>query len=569
VLNNKLDELLRSKRFLLFLLSLSSFLLLISFNSTSLASPKPSAFWYASSLPFTFYLGLVLSAITLLISYKHSWPVRIISLLLPTLYLYTFPAYAHDLPPVYDIYHVIPIPIEILETGQLDFQENFFPLSHIFWANNMEILNMNGISYARLFPTIFVSSIILSLYTITSKISKKFASIAPLTFLSMYWYMEAHMARQSFTLIIWALFLLTLFLFLETKKLRLGALTIFAALSILLAHPGQTIFLFFNLVSLSVISIFFIRSEEVWDHLKPVHLITTAAVIFFVYIYHNIAEVQELFQDLYQRLEGESFETMDLGYRIKSSERYAFANNLRALKMVSQSLIAFGATLIAFIDRSRKSITAGIIFLSCYLWLVYPLTHHGRYIERTFMAALIPGTLLFTYLLMKIDNIDHINLKRLLKYSTILFIIALLITIPITKNSIDSFETPSREGLQAGRFAQENYNQTVIVTDTHEGLFRYIEATGDPEEKYPIRFTSASGGRVYPTGDIKTGYPKPDTETIRSNQLFLDYYKNYFSVRFGNETIVEEIDEYEKRYSAQQAKIYDSGGARFYIETKE
>jgi len=48
----------------------------------------------------------------------------------------------------------------------------------------------------------------------------------------------------------------------------------------------------------------------------------------------------------------------------------------------------------------------------------------------------------------------------------------------------------------------------------------------------------------------------------------VDYFKNYFIVRFGNETIADEIDEYEEHYQIEQAKIYDSGGARFYTETQ-
>ncbi len=564
-MDKNLDELLKNKRFHLFLMVLSLFFFLISFAVTDLGSSEPSAFWYASSLPAIFYLGLILAAGTLLLSYRHNWPIRISSIILPVLYLYTFPSYAHALPPVYDVYHVIPIPIEILETGYIDLQEYSFPLSHIFWADNIEILNIDGLSYARLFPTIFASAIALSIYTAASNISKKFASIAPLTFLSMYWYMEAHMARQSFTLVIWALFLLTLLLFLDKKNIQLGSLTILAALSVIISHPGQTIFLFFNLVSLSAISILFIKNKEVWDHLKPVHVITAAAGVFFLYIYHNIEDVQDFFQGLYENIGERGFEGMDLGYRGESSESYDFANNIRALKMVSQSLIAFGATLTAFVKRDRKSITAGVIFLSCYLWLIYPLTHHGRYLERTFMAALIPASILFTYLLTQLDQIDNVNLRTISRYSIIIFILALLVTVPVTKNSIDSFETPSEEGLHSGRFLQQNYNETVYVTDTHEGLFRYLEAT--TEEEHPIRFRSISGGAVEPVNGVKTGYNTPRTTRMRSNQLFLDYYKNYFSVRFGNETIVEEINEYEERYSTQQAAIYDSGGARFYRET--
>lgn len=560
----KPKSLIKKEKFIYLLLTSSLFLLLLSIVQTDLGASQPSAYWYASSLPITFYIGLVLSACTLLISYKHTWPVRILSIILPVLYLYAIPAYAHDLPPVYDIYHVIPIPLEILETGHHNIEEYYFPLSHIFWANNLEVLDTEPLTYARLFPTIFASSIALSIYSTSRKLSKKWASAAPLAFLSMYWYMEAHMARQSFTLILWTLFILTLFSYLYTKDIKLAAITIFVALSILLSHPGQTIFLFFNLAALSFVSLLFIMNEEIWDHLKPIHLITGAAAISFFVIYYSVAEIQELFKDLYERLGERGLEEgMDLGYRIESSESYALANSIRAVKMFSQSLLGLSAALTAYVKRSRRAITVSVIFLSCYLWLIYPLTHHGRYLERAFMAALIPASLLITYLLAKMETIDHDRLKAGLKTLTVIFLIALLLTVPITKNSIDSFETPSRPGLKAGRFAQQNYNDTVYVTDTHEGLFRYIEA----KERSEVRFTSVSGGPVERADGVKTGYKKPNTASVRDNQLFLDYYKNYFSVRFGNETVVEEIENHETRHASRQARVYDSGGARFYTDS--
>ncbi|MFW5898569.1 MAG: hypothetical protein ACOCT7_01795 [Candidatus Saliniplasma sp.] len=566
-MNTKIEEvkdITKRKNLILFLLSTSLFLLILTFVQFNLGSPEPSAFWYLSTLPLTFWVGLIISIITLLLSYRHHYAIKILAIVLPALYLYTIPAYAHDLPPVYDVYHVIPIPLHILEVGNFTLQEYNFPLSHIFWANNLEILNVKPLQYARLFPTIFATSITLLLYSATSKITKRYASVAPIAFLSMYWYMEAHMARQSFTLILWTLFIITLLIFFDSKTKRFAGITLLLALSILITHPGQTIFLFFNLISLSVISILFIKNKEVWDYLKPVHIVTAIIGLTFLYIYHNIEEVQELFQDIYDRVKERGIGAMDLGYRIKNSESYALANSIRAVKMISQSLLGLSAVTLAVVNNCKRSLTAGIIFLSCYLWLIYPLSNHGRYLERTFMAAVIPASIIIAYLFTQLNTIDNKTLKTVSKTSLLIFLIALLLTVPLTKNSIDSFETPSNEALQAGRFLQAHHEGRVDVTDTHEGLFRYLESTNSSETS----FRSISGGSVLPTNGIKTGYQRPQTDRDRPNHLFVDYFKNYFIVRFGNETIAEEIDEYEVRYQNDQAKVYDSGGARFYTETQ-
>lgn len=559
-----LKDLFKRRTLLIFFLTFSLFLWLITFLTTDLGSPQPSALWYSSSLPIYFWLGISLSITTLLLSYYHSLPIKLICVLVPVLYLYTLPSYVHDLPPVYDIYHVIPIPINIIETGQLDLQEYSFPLSHIFWATNIDILKTEALSYARLFPTIFSSSIVITLLSISSKISKRWAFVAPLSFFSLYWYMESHMARQSYTLILWVLFILILLIFLKTKEIRTAGITILMVFCILTAHPGMTIFLFFNLVALSVISILFIKNKQVWNRLKFVNMITATAGIFFLIIYYSFTDVQELFQNLYDRMTGNTFETMDLGYRLKSSESYELANSLRAVKMLFLSFTALIASLTALIKRNPKIIALATVFLSCYLWLSYPLTHHGRYLERTFMAALIPSTLLITYIL-KINISKNKLLNSIPKVTITILLIALLLTIPLTKNSIDSFETPSREALQAGRFSQQHLEGRIYVTDTHEGLFRYLEAT----EESTVNFRSISGGSVEPTGDIKTGYQRPQTDRELDNHLFVDYFKNYFIVRFGNETIANDVDRYEEYYSNNHSKLYDSGGARLYYELEE
>ncbi|MFW6195845.1 MAG: hypothetical protein ACOC5D_00790 [Thermoplasmatota archaeon] len=558
-----INLIIKKRKFNLFLLSVSLFLGLITLFKTNIGSPEPSAFWYASSLYFTFWIGITLTIISILLSYHHGNLIKISGILILVFYIYTIPTYTHDLVPVFDVYHVIPNPLNILETGHIDYKTITFPLSHVFYASNIEILNMDGLSYARLFPTILVSSIIISLISISKRISKRWSFIAPIAFISFNWFMEYHMARQGYTLILWALFLLSFTLFLNTKNKRLAALTILSIFSIFIAHPGMTIFLFFNIISLSVISILFIKNKNFWNYLKPTLICLTAMILVFLLVYYSFSEIQMMIDDIYQRVMDNSFQGIDLGYRIESSARYSFINSIRLVMMGLQSLLGLIGLIVGYLKKSPKITAVGVIFLSCYFWLIYPLSFHGHLIERTFMASLIPSTLLIAYLF-KTSIFSSLELNRIYKTTIIVILIFFLLCIPLTKNSIDSFETPSKEAYDAGRFAQNSMNETIYVTDTHEGLFRYLEATSNSS----IYFNSISGGRVEGIKGIHTGYPKPTTSRENlDNHLFLDYFKNYFIIRFGNTTVAEELDEYERYYSENQSKIYDARGARLYKDT--
>jgi len=129
--------------------------------------------------------------------------------------------------------------------------------------------------------------------------------------------------------------------------------------------------------------------------------------------------------------------------------------------------------------------------------------------------------------------------------------------VPITKNSIDSIETPSRASYQAGIFAEENFEDRIYVTDTHEGMFRYIEMIKDSDRVFRSRGTSAV--------DQPYGYPIPRTDRYFSPVLFTDYFNNYLEIRYGNTTAVEDIERYEKDHEKTSQRVYDSGGSRIYV----
>ncbi len=570
-MNPKKDDLKRmvqKKRFIWLLLALSVFLFFLNMDITDIGAPEPTAFWYLNSLSFLFWPGILISVSGIFLA-KNVY-MKGLFVIFPVLYLYTLPSFAHEMIVVHDVYHVIPPALRIMEKGSVNFQTIQFPLSHIYYASNLSVLKVNGLAYARFFPTLLALLIVLFIFTAAKKLSLKFAALPPLVFLSMNWYMEYHMCRQAYGLLLWSAFWLLFFLYIEKKDLFLGVLAGALLLSLLPSHPGIIIIVSFNLLALAFVTGLSYRKKEDWDYLKyTVPLIITFFLVFFL-LFQFVEPINQFVMDLWGQVMEGGFQGFSMGGPGTTSSSYALANNIRMLMGVVQSLGGLIGFLIFYKFSSKRALFFGGWFFSCYIWLGYSFTHNGFLIERAFLSAIIPASLLFipifeglakTEMLSKIPSLD-----RVVKTAIVLIVVSSLLTIPIAKNSVDAIETPSRQAFRAGRFTQEKMSHRIFIMDTHEGLFRYLEATSNSS----VNFRGRASGRITTTFSGMTfGYPVPSTDrTDLPRILFTDYFNNYFLVRYGNETVVKKIDTYENSVSNHSSRVYDSGGSRLYLRTK-
>ncbi len=555
---DQIYEVSKRRNFHVFILAVSVLLFFVTLLKTSPGAPESSVYWYASSLYWTFWPGLMLSVFGILLSIRNDRKyLSLVSVLLPVLYLYTLPNLVHDMIPVFDVYHVIPSVLSIMETGHWDMSRIPFPGSHIYQASQLLVLNADIMVYARWFPTLLVSMIILFIFTISKSISIKWAPMAPLMFFAFNWYMEYHLARQPFGMMIWTAFWLVMFLYIDKKKYRLMALSGLVLFAIVPSHPGMLIIVTFNMIGLAFVTIVSLKDKVKWRYLYP----TIPVILFFAVtaaiFYFKVPSINEYMTSVYEDFTTSEGRNFSMGGPAATSLQYAFVNRLRLLSGVLQSLIGLLGCVVLYLKVSKKALLLGSWFFSCYLWLIYSFGRDGYLIERGFLVALVPASILVVALL-KYYAPKNIEFKELVRISTVVILIAFLIIVPITKNSIDSIETPSLPSYAAGRFAQESFEGRVYMTDTHQGMFRYIEATGN----YSVRFTvSRRSAQDQPYGYAIPRTTNPDLSPI----LFTDYFNNYISVRYGNTTAVNEIHRYEELRNTNSIRIYDSSGSRIYI----
>ncbi len=547
------------------MLVFSFFLFFITLSFTNIGEPRSSVFWYMSELFWTFWIGLVLAVIGILLSIKNRYRIEgIVGIFIPVIYLYTLPNYAHQMVVVFDVYHVIPPALDIIREGSVNMKSIEFPFSHIFFASNMIITDMNGIQYARLFPTILSSLIVLFIFTISRKISKRWAFFSPLVFLSLNWYMEYHLCRQAYGVLIWTAFWVTFYLFIEKKNYRLGLISSLLLISLIPSHPGTLIITSFNIAALTFIVFLSLKDKEEWAFLKysiPVILVFTISLLL---IYRFVPNINQFVTTMYDQIMAGGFKGFSLGGPTQTSMEYAWVNDLRMAAGAFQSLAGLLGFCVLYRLNSKKALIIGAWFFSCYLWLSYSFTHNGFLIERSFLTALIPASILIPVVI-EYFKPDNFEFKQLLKTTVVVLVIAFIIFIPITKNSIDSIETPTDQGFKAGRFAQNNFEKRIFTTDTHQGLFRYLESTSNSSVYFRAR---ATRNRELYENKMTYGYPIPKTDDTNIPKiLFVDYIKNYFKVRYGDEEVVIEINRYEKDVSYASSKVYTSGSARIYFNT--
>ncbi len=566
-----ISNLLERKKFHLLTITASVFFLLLTASRTHLGAPEASIYWYASNLYWAFWPGLLLSILAIILSIHNKRKyLGLASVLVPVFYLYALPSLVHDMLPVFDIYHVIPQVLSIVETGQWNMERLAFPGSHIYQAVSVITFDIHIFSYARLFPTILAFSIVIFIYTMARRISKTWAPIAPMTFLALNWYMEYHLARQPFTIMLWTAFWLAFFLYFEKKDYRIGFFTCLIFMALIPSHPGMIIITAFNLIGLTFVMFVSIKDKEEWNYISyylPMLLIFGIIAISLFVSIPTIGEyLNEVYEDFSESLKNGTL-SLALGGPDTTSLQYQFVNNLRMFAGALHSLLGLLGFIALYKYSSKKALLLGAWFFSIYMWLIYSLTQDGYLIERAFLASVIPASILTTAFLKHFNNknfkflkyFDNIHLKRVSKFIMILLIASLLILIPITKNSIDAIETPSRSSYTAGVFIQDNYEGRVYTTDTHRGMFRYIIAV------YDSNISIRARGRT--PHDQPYGYRIPDTtRTDLSPLIFTDYFNNYIEIRYGNTTYIQDIKLYEENISNDSAKIYHSGGSRIYVD---
>jgi len=558
-----MNDLVGRKKFHILILTISVFFLLLAAVYSAPGAPEATVYWYASSLYWTFWPGLLLTFLGILLSitYKRKY-LGLISVLVPVFFLYALPSLVHDMLPVFDVYHVIPSVLSIVETGTWNMEAINFPASHIYQAMNVMVLNQEAMSYAKAFPTILAFSMVLFIFAMARRISKRWAPAAPLAFLALNWYMEYHLARQPFGIMIWTAFWLALFLYMDKRNYRIGILAGIILFALVPAHPGMLIIVSFNILALTLVTFISFRDREEWYYFQPFVPILLVFGVAAALFYATIPVIGEYMNSVYEEfMEGVENGALQisLGGPAATSIQYEFVNRLRMLAGALHGLLGLLGFAALYRKVPKRALLLGAWFFSIFLWLVYPLTHDGRLIERALLASIIPASVLAVALL-KHCWPDHVDLRNLFQISIIVILAAFLITVPITKNSVDAIETPSRSSYRAGIFAENNYDERVHVTDTHHGMFRYIESKGSEDRSTTGQFRSRSKRAA----DQPYGYRIPRTDRHLSPILFTDYFNNYIEIRYGNTTAVEEIQAYEADISSSSNRIYHSGGSRMY-----
>jgi hypothetical protein len=210
-----------------------------------------------------------------------------------------------------------------------------------------------------------------------------------------------------------------------------------------------------------------------------------------------------------------------------------------------------------------QTIIIGTWFISCFLFLFYSVFYGGLLIERAFLFALIPFSILVVLFL----SLQKKKIIRFIKICILAGMITAIIILPVTKNANYSFEYVPQNVLKTAEHCLSNFNSTIYLTAGMNAPFLY--------SKHLYLNTQDHTGAVFKPNTK----PRPQATpygykylNLNPNNLknmdvivILDYFENYYIVHEGIITISDDLNFYEQYIEEEFNRVYDTGGTRVYI----
>lgn len=543
----------------------SLILWLLSINQIPVYDYTPDPFWYVKNLPISYWMGLIL---TLFIAFwcmntkdggKRKFELPLI--LLFTLYLFGTLCFATSNPYFLDIYsHTAEVKVvgELgnistpVATPHLD-----TPGSYIFFAIFSSIVGHDFFdAYVVRYYPIFVITILSIIVYITARhfsISGK-ALIAPITFISFAWFLEFHISRQSFSLILFSILFLSISAFFKSRKIQWSLIFIITIASLVICHPGAPIFFLISCASsLLLMNLPWFRSRISMPRKDFKILLLLGLVVYLCWsMYFTKALPWFVDRTLFLKSAFENLLSRELMFtpELVQIPSYEFGIVVLTREILLLLEIAIGISSVVFLWINKvkdKTLFLGGLMAGC-LSIQVLLLFGQALLDRLFLYALFPISILCALSF----EIGKKKWKRsaFLSFLTVILVMSMIL-IPISGYGANlPFECPSSSEISAVSFLGVSLPNGAFLSGLHHGgLF--------DEEVFSGSLTFR-GLLVYPWG-----LSENETSLLpeRCDIIIMHFEYNFYTLRFGSSRGYEKL---ENETITFYDKVYDSGLARFY-----
>jgi hypothetical protein len=519
--------------------------------------------WYMKDLPLSFWAGL---ALTLVLAFWYLGRVKakaigfdLCFVFLLTLYLFGTMCFVTKNPYFLDIYsHASEVKF-VEKTGSISSvvvsPHLDTPGVYIFFAMLSSITGTGFFeSYVvRYYPIFLVATLSVFVYIIARRFSlSKKALSAPITFLSFASFLEFHISRQSFSLILFSILLLSIFALSKSRRIQWAIIFVVASISSVISHPAMPIVFSTGLASLLIFyNLPWSRSVGTSGMYKPKTLGMLLVFGIVIYLCWSVFFPQSFFWLSYRT------------YFLKSALENLFGNRLATMPALVQNPTHEFATIILTREALLLLEEAVGILSMIILWLNNVRTR--TLLLGAFVLGFLPlQALLFfghsdfgrisLFALFPISILCALSFETLTKsrkQTMFLTFLAIMLVVSMVLFPISGyggnfpFECPSTSELSVVQFVNASLPRGALITGLHHyGIF---------QEEQLSRSVVFFDSWIEPNGTLSV------PENCDLMILNLEY--NYFKLRFGTSAKYEEL---ERIGLSSYNKVCDSGLGRFY-----
>ncbi|MFY3741454.1 MAG: hypothetical protein HMLIMOIP_001910 [Candidatus Nitrosomirales archaeon] len=515
-----MKSILESRNYSLLILT-SIILLIVTIGSTAFYQFPPNALYYAQSLPAYYWIGVSITLISIIVSYKVKINnhLKLVPHVILAAYLFSLPSFTYENPRFMDVYFHGSGALSIIRSGSINdhpYSEDY-PLAFILMATNILITGIDPGVFLKVFQAFMPLLMIVLVYVFSRSLAPRYALYTPLAFNAMFFQDQGHFSPQAFALPLYLILLAHIGKLLLNKDINRQSIVISVIMlvAINLSNPTTSYFLLMNLASIVLLAALLIKfvspkvlakdtvvfsgllkliqsnrsniprnrhNSNIRKKLIPI-LLLQATLLFSWSLYSaDNRGIDKMIDKL--GADFTRFEESSAALPLRPSSSYEIVINVAAIATLFINISSF--VFLAFLFKYKQS-DMRIVLILCAMIVgsivIMPigLFQSGTFFQRVIMYTMIPWSVLFAvFMIMNIKSRWY-TVTRATALITVLMFIML---IPVTKYGSEPTSYADSSEIYLADFLTKNGSENLVMTlRTAEFLFKYYGEYNDNDIK--------------------------------------------------------------------------------------
>lgn len=557
--------------YIIWILSVASVILFIlTVDSISITELEPYGLYYFRTLPGFYWAGIgtTITAIIISVVYdqRRKNDFRIIPVLLLGLFLYGTPVFTYEVPRFVDIFSHGAESLPVITTGEIDQNDRYareYPSTFILLAASSVVQGVDPLTLIRFTELFTALAAITLVYCIARVSNSRYAILAPVAFMGVFWVDQGHFSPQGLALIFYLVFFLSLIKAISTTGSRRGwlAAAMVMTFAINFTSPTNSLFLILNLAMVGVISLVAYKRRNLVSNRILVFVVLAGAVFLSWSIYNaetrTILKAEEFEQSL-----ADDFFTQNIKVTPSPSASYQVINDLRLV--VVSFVVASGTVMSIILFKKKKShynaimigwfSTAAFIVVSMYLSPVL--------LSRNFMYVTLPWAVIVALFF-------SLNLggrkDRIIKAGVFAMIILLIVSIPATRYGRDPTTYASASIVDsAATLASSSAGGERVISYFIGSLVTKYYSASDGIRMETLAFDKIFQNAYFKNDPNSTQEWLDSQSVVNSRVFFSDPERNNIIMKYDQPELYDNL---EKTVEEDHNLIINNGATRVYSST--